>query len=186
MWPAIITAGASVVGNWFSAKGQKEANKKTAESVENQQDFQERMSNTAHQREVADLKAAGLNPLLSANAGASTPSGASMVYQNTDSAWANTGSQMSSAVSAFNETRNVSQHIELTKAEVVKAKVLAKLYGMSYGRFLIYVKETFGAVGPAINALSAGVGGFVGSSARRMARPSLTMAPSAYYKLGRS
>lgn len=49
----------------------------SAEQAQKQMDFQREMSNTAHQREIADLKAAGLNPVLSAKlGGASTPNGA--------------------------------------------------------------------------------------------------------------
>ncbi|WNK13192.1 MAG: DNA pilot protein [Microvirus sp.] len=81
-WSALIGAGATLLGGLFSAKSQSQTNQANADQARQQEDFQERMSSTAHQREVKDLEAAGLNPLLSANSGASTPSGAMATFQN--------------------------------------------------------------------------------------------------------
>lgn len=80
----LIAGGALGLGSaYMGYKGQQEANEANVQLGREQMAFQERMSGTAYQRAVSDLRSAELNPMLAyQQGGASSPPGALPQVQN--------------------------------------------------------------------------------------------------------
>lgn len=73
-WGAIASAAAPYVSSAMSMMGGNSANSQNRRLQREAQRFALDMDNTKHQRQVEDLKKAGLNPMLSQMNGASVPS----------------------------------------------------------------------------------------------------------------
>lgn len=138
-------AQAKELRDWQSQQNRIAMNFNSAEAAKNR-DWQQMMSNTAHQREIADLKAAGLNPILSAMGG----NGAAVTSGATASGVTSSGAQgevdksasasmvqllgaMWSAQTTLEAQRlNAQNNLAIAEKNNATSELVAQLYG-EYG-----------------------------------------------------
>lgn len=120
--------GGGLLSNYLNAKYVKEANEQQAAllqyqnefnsaEAQKQRDWEQQMSDTSYQRAYADMKAAGINPILlgSGSSPASTPTGYAASSSSSHQA------HVPVVINAWQNSVNTSQAAERNNTEIIKA-----------------------------------------------------------------
>lgn len=132
-------AAGGIIGGLTGLIGGASANQQSKDAVVTANDFSRYMSNTAYQRGMADMKAAGLNPMLAyKQGGASTPSGATWKADNIGESIVSSAvssRRLAADVDAINKgiektdsdiaTNKTTQNLQNKQAEAASASALA-------------------------------------------------------------
>lgn len=126
---ALAAVGGALIGGIGNYVGQKETNEQNLTLGREQMQFQERMSNTAYQRAVKDMEAAGINPMLASKlGGASSPPGSMPQVGNALGAGisgAQQGAAIIGATQQIGQTQATTDQIKAT-TEKIKSETMAR------------------------------------------------------------
>lgn len=160
-------AAAGAVANIF---GGQMANQANSSSTEKQMKMQKHMSDTAHLREVRDLKSAGLNPILSANAGASTPGGASysseapsvdpMLFENSKQSNAQTANIKTDTGLKAANTKSAEKSLEIAEEtkKLLKAQTATQGQNARQAKIQADLSDRYGDANQMMGLISSGTG----------------------------
>lgn len=179
MWDAL----GSIAGALIGRSSARDINRQQAGMTREQMDFQERMSNTAFQRGMTDMRAAGLNPILAyKQGGASTPAGAQPPQFRDPAASAREAAISIAALKKANAEADMAQqdakafkkeaggprYIQTTQSlQRILGKELQTIVNAAKGLVNVYRGDSGGAQLMMNSAKDAATGGIVGDYYRK-------------------
>lgn len=119
----VPSGGSPLASGLFSLAGMALQNKYNKEAAQQAQAFSAQQSSTAHQREVVDLRAAGLNPILSGIGGAGAATSAGVLARQDDI--------IGPAISTALETRRNQEETKLMAQNILTSQAQESAHDMA-------------------------------------------------------